>query len=216
VATIGELVDVVVTNGGFPLLAGATLQIDDREVTVLTGDNGAGKTSVLRVLAGLSPVTSGRAIVLGVDLMTTDRRLLRRRVGWLGHEGSFYDDLTVKENLTFAAGMADRPTDAIASALDRVGLTSRQSTRTQQLSAGQRRRLGLAWLLIRRPALWLLDEPYASLDARGRDFLDDLLRDVVAAGAGVVVSSHDPLGHDRFATRTVEMAGGRILGHESA
>lgn len=215
-ATIGELVDVVVTNGGFPLLAGATLQIDDREVTVLTGDNGAGKTSVLRVLAGLSPVTSGRAVVLGVDLMTTDRRLLRRRVGWLGHEGSFYDDLTVKENLTFAARIADRPTDAIASALDRVGLTSRQSIRTQQLSAGQRRRLGLAWLLIRRPALWLLDEPYASLDARGRDFLDDLLRDVVAAGAGVVVSSHDPLGHDRFATRTVEMAGGRILGDESA
>jgi len=216
VATIAELVDVVVTSGGFPVLAGATLELHDHEVTVLTGDNGAGKTSVLRVLAGLSRVTSGRAEVLGVDLMTTDRRVLRRRVGWLGHEGSFYDDLTVKENLTFAAGMADRPVDAIATALDRVGLTSRQNTRTQQLSAGQRRRLGLAWLLIRRPALWLLDEPYASLDARGREFLDDLLRDVVAAGAGVVVSSHDPLGHERFATRTVEMAGGRVLKDQSA
>ncbi len=210
--TVADLVEVVVMNDGFPLLAGTTLRIDAGAVTVLTGDNGAGKTSLLRLLAGLLPLTSGSAQVLGLDLSSGDRRQLRRRVGWLGHEGSFYDDLTVSENLTFAARATERPLDDIAPALERVGLTTRRDTQTKQLSAGQRRRLGLAWLLVRRPALWLLDEPYASLDAAAREFLDGLLVDVLSGGAAVVVSSHDPLGHGTFPTRTVLMAGGRVSG----
>jgi len=196
---------------GFPLLSGVDLQLHSSSLTVLVGANGAGKTSLLRLLAGLVGLSAGEGSVLGLDLATVDRRQLRRRVGWLGHEGSFYDDLTVAENLTFAARALERPIDEQATVLERVELSARRDVVAKQLSAGQRRRLGLAWLLLRRPELWLLDEPYASLDDEGRTFFDALLIDVVARGATVVVSAHDPLRSAQLHPRTLLMAGGRIV-----
>jgi heme ABC exporter ATP-binding subunit CcmA len=198
--------------GVFPLLSGVDLELRASSLTVLVGANGAGKTSLLRLLAGLVGLSAGEGSVLGLDLATVDRRQLRRRVGWLGHEGSFYDDLTVEENLTFAAKALGRPIDELATVLERVDLSSRRATSAKQLSAGQRRRLGLAWLLLRRPELWLLDEPYASLDDDGRTFFDALLGDVVERGATVVVSAHDPLRSAQLRPRTLVMAGGRIVG----
>ncbi len=210
-----ELRDAVVMIGGFPLLSGVTLQIAPRSLTVVTGANGAGKTSLLRLLGGLVTLTSGYGVVSGVDLKTGDLRELRRRVGWLGHEGSFYDDLTAKENLTFAAKSLERPVEEIPTVLERVGLSGRSSTPAKQLSAGQRRRLGLAWLLLRRPETWLLDEPYASLDDEGRTFFDHLIGDVVAGGATVVVSAHDPLRSSSLAPRTLTLAGGLVVGDDA-
>ncbi len=201
----------MVLSNGFPLLSGVDLAIPSGSLSVVTGANGAGKTSLLRLLAGLVPLTSGVATVAGIDLAEGDLRQLRRRVGWLGHEGSFYDDLSVRENLVFAARALDRPTGEIGSVVERVGLTHRIDTTTRQLSAGQRRRLGLAWLLLRRPELWLLDEPYASLDDDGRTFFDGLLGDVVAGGATVVVSAHDPLRSAALSPRTILLAGGRVV-----
>jgi heme ABC exporter ATP-binding subunit CcmA len=206
-----RLRDAVVLSNGFPLLSGVDLAIPSGSLSVVTGANGAGKTSLLRLLAGLVPLTSGVATVAGIDLAEGDLRQLRRRVGWLGHEGSFYDDLSVRENLVFAARALDRPTGEIGSVVERVGLTHRIDTTTRQLSAGQRRRLGLAWLLLRRPELWLLDEPYASLDDDGRTFFDGLLGDVVAGGATVVVSAHDPLRSAALSPRTILLAGGRVV-----
>jgi heme ABC exporter ATP-binding subunit CcmA len=197
---------------GFALLSGVDLELRTSSLTVLVGANGAGKTSLLRLLAGLIGLSAGEGSVLGLDLASVDRRHLRRRVGWLGHEGSFYDDLTVDENLTFAAKALGRPIDELDTVLERVDLSARRHTTAKQLSAGQRRRLGLAWLLLRRPELWLLDEPYASLDDEGRSFFDALLGDVVARGATVVVSAHDPLRSAQLRPRTLVMAGGRIVG----
>jgi len=197
---------------GFPLLSGVDLQLSTSSLTVLVGANGAGKTSLLRLLAGLIGLSAGEGSVLGLNLATVDRRQLRRRVGWLGHEGSFYDDLTVTENLTFAAKALGRPLDELITVLERVDLSGRRDTVAKQLSAGQRRRLGLAWLLLRRPELWLLDEPYASLDDLGRTFFDALLGEVVERGATVVVSAHDPLRSAQLRPRTLVMAGGRIVG----
>jgi ABC-type multidrug transport system ATPase subunit len=194
-----RLHDAVVLSSGFPLLSGVDLRIGAGSLSVVTGANGAGKTS-------------GVATVAGIDLAEGDPRQLRRRVGWLGHEGSFYDDLSVRENLVFAARALDRPTSEIGSVVERVGLSHRIDTTTRQLSAGQRRRLGLAWLLLRRPELWLLDEPYASLDDDGRTFFDALLGDVVASGATVVVSAHDPLRSAALNPRTILLAGGRVVG----
>ncbi len=199
-------------SGGFPLLSGVDLELRPSSLTVLVGANGAGKTSLLRLLAGLIGLSAGEGSVLGLNLATVDRRHVRRRVGWLGHEGSFYGDLTVAENLTFAAKALERPIDDLTTVLERVELLGRRDTAAKQLSAGQRRRLGLAWLLLRRPELWLLDEPYASLDDEGRDFFDALLGDVVERGATVVVSAHDPLRSAQLHPRTLTMAGGRIVG----
>jgi heme ABC exporter ATP-binding subunit CcmA len=207
-----QLHGAVSLASGFPLLSGVDLQLQPSSLTVLVGANGAGKTSLLRLLAGLVGLSAGEGSVLGLDLATVDRRQLRRRVGWLGHEGSFYDDLTVAENLTFAAKALGRPIDELATVLERVELSARRDVVAKQLSAGQRRRLGLAWLLLRRPELWLLDEPYASLDDEGRTFFDALLGDVVERGATVVVSAHDPLRSAQLRPRTLLMAGGRIVG----
>jgi heme ABC exporter ATP-binding subunit CcmA len=201
----------VAMANGFPLLSGVDLELAPSSLTVLVGANGAGKTSLLQLLAGLIGLTSGEGTVLGFNLATDDRRLLRRHVGWLGHEGSFYDDLTVRENLTFAAKALDRPLDDLSSVLARVDLEGRRDTIAKSLSAGQRRRLGLAWLLLRRPQLWLLDEPYASLDDEGRTFFDALLGEVIDRGATVVVSSHDPLRSAQLAPITLTMVGGRVV-----
>ncbi|MHB8516852.1 MAG: heme ABC exporter ATP-binding protein CcmA [Acidimicrobiales bacterium] len=206
--------DAVVLVGGFPLLSGVNLELATSSLTVVTGANGAGKTSLLRLLAGLVTLSSGTGVVAGVDLKG-DLRELRRRVGWLGHEGSFYDDLSVSENLVFAAKALARPTSEIANVLDRVGLAGRAATSAKLLSAGQRRRLGLAWLLLRRPELWLLDEPYASLDDDGRAFFDQLIGDVVASGATVVVSAHDPLRSSALTPRTITLGGGLVVGDRS-
>ncbi|HEV2427119.1 MAG TPA: heme ABC exporter ATP-binding protein CcmA [Acidimicrobiales bacterium] len=205
-----SLTDAVCVAGGYPVLAGVTLEVERATLTVVTGPNGAGKTSLLALLAGLLPLTSGSAVVAGVDLAGGDARELRARVGWLGHEGSFYDDLSTRENLTFAARALGRPRSSVDDALERVSLTRRADSPAKRLSAGQRRRLALAWLLVRRPELWLLDEPYASLDDEGRGFFDHLVGDVVAAGATVVVSAHDPLRSAHLAPRTVALAGGRV------
>ncbi len=206
-----RLEGAVVLSSDFPLLSGVDLEIASGTLNVITGANGAGKTSLLRLLGGLVALSSGRGTVAGIDLGAGDLRQLRRRVGWLGHEGSFYDDLSVRENLQFAARALQRPTSGIEDVVERVGLAHRIDTTTKQLSAGQRRRLGLSWLLLRRPELWLLDEPYASLDDEGRTFFDELLGDVVAGGATIVVSAHDPLRSAALHPRTLTLAGGRIV-----
>lgn len=202
--------------GGFPVLAGADLEVQPGEVVMLQGANGAGKTSVLRTCAGLLAVVSGRAEVLGCDL-TADRRSVRRRVGLLGHATALYDDLTVEDNVRFAVRAAGGAATAVEPALVRLGLAGRlRSVATGRLSAGQRRRTALAVLVARQPELWLLDEPHAGLDAEHRDLLDDLIRTAVADGAAVVLASHERDRASALAHRTLTMAGGQVLAADDA
>ena len=204
----------VALAGRFPALAGVDLSLDQGEVVVVVGANGAGKTSLLRACAGLLPVTAGEATVLGVDL-TTDHTSVRRYIGLLGHAAPLYDELSAAENVQFAVRALGLPAQRADEALERLGLTGRlRTTPAGRLSAGQRRRVALAALLARRPALWLLDEPHAGLDATSRTLLGQLIGDAVADGASVLLSSHEPHLSVPLADRVVSMGGGRVTGEE--
>ena len=204
----------VALAGRFPALAGVDFSLGQGEVAVVIGANGAGKTSLLRACAGLLPVISGEATVLGVDL-TTDHTSVRRYVGLLGHAAPLYDDLSAAENVRFAVRALGLPTARADEALERLGLTGRlRSTPAGRLSAGQRRRAALAALVARRPALWLLDEPHAGLDGPTRTLLGQLIADAVADGASVLLSSHEPQLSVPLADRVVTMGGGRVTGEE--
>lgn len=193
--------------GRFPALAGADLDVEAGEVVLLRGPNGAGKTTLLRALAGLLPVTRGEADVLGHDL-TRDRKAVRPHVGYLGHSPGLYDDLTVADNLRFWARAARTQ---VGDVLDRAGVDQRlHGVQVARLSAGQRRRVALAALLVRRPRLWLLDEPHAALDAPARDLVDAIVREQAAGGATVVVASHELERARALADRTVVVAGGTV------
>lgn len=200
--------------GRFPALAGVDLTVTPGEIVLLRGPNGAGKSTILRVCAGLVPLTSGDGTVLGVDL-ATGASGLRRRVGLLAHANGLYDDLTVQENVRFWAGAASATAGEVADALAHLGLDGRLAgTQVAKLSAGQRRRTALAAMLVRRPELWLLDEPHAGLDAEGRDLLDALVRRAAAAGATVLVASHELDRAGTLAGRMVTVVGGRIVADE--
>ncbi|HXQ58650.1 MAG TPA: heme ABC exporter ATP-binding protein CcmA [Acidimicrobiales bacterium] len=200
----------VALTGRFPVLAGIDLTVDPGEILVLEGPNGAGKTSVLRACAGLLPVTSGHAVVLGHDLRRHPSAV-RRQVGMLGHAAALYNELNVVENVRFAVRAAGGSVDGIDAALDRLGLVGRlRRTTVGRLSAGQRRRVALAVLVARHPALWLLDEPHAALDAGARALLGDIVTGAVAGGATVLIASHEPEASLPLAHRAVTLAGGRV------
>jgi heme ABC exporter ATP-binding subunit CcmA len=205
-----ELVDVVAVLGGFPVLAGATLHVDVGEIVLLRGPNGAGKTSLLRLCAGLLPVVRGSGSVFGLDL-TADRQAVRRRVGLLGHRNGLYVDLSVAENVAFWGATVGASQAETESAMQRLGVAGRlREVPVRKLSAGQKRRAALACMLARRAELWLLDEPHAGLDAAGRDELDAVLRQAVAAGATVIVASHELERAGSLADRIVDVVAGQV------
>ena len=192
------------------------MAVEEGEVVVLVGPNGAGKTSLLRACAGLLALSSGEAMVLGCDLRL-DRSSVRRKVGLLGHAAAVYEDLTVAENVRFALRAAGAPASHAGPALERLGLTGRLArTTVGRLSEGQRRRVALAALAARRPALWLLDEPHAGLDARARSVLAEMLAEAVAENATVVMASHEQAASFTLADRIVQMVGGRVVGETRA
>ena len=177
----------VALAGRFPALAGVDLSVETGEVVLVVGANGAGKTSLLRACAGLLPVTAGEAHVLGVDLVA-DHTAVRRHVGLLGHAAPLYDELSAAENVRFAVRALGLPA-----------------------ATGER---ALAALVARRPALWLLDEPHAGLDATSRTLLGELIAEAVVDGAAVLLSSHEPELSVPLSDRVVTMGGGRITGEE--
>lgn len=209
------LADVVAVLGGFPVLAGASLEVERGEIVLMQGPNGAGKTSVLRLCAGLLPVERGHGTIFGLDL-ATQRDAIRPRVGMLGHRNGLYSDLSVADNVRFWGATVGATDDEVAGSMRRMGVDGRLGdVPVKKLSAGQKRRTALAGLLARRAELWLLDEPHAGLDAAGRDELDALLRQAVTAGATVVVASHELERAGSLADRVVEVVGGRIGGEAS-
>ena len=176
---------------GSPALAGISLRVEAGRAVALLGPNGAGKTTLLRILATAIRPSYGTGSVDGLDL-GRETHLVRERVAHLSHATGLYDDLTARENLAFAAAMLGTPDPSarIARALDDVELGARADDRVRDFSAGMRKRLALGRILLGRPSLVLLDEPYAALDADGMGLVDELLAAWHSAGVTVLVASH--------------------------
>ena len=204
--------DAVSLAGRFPLLAGVSFDVNEGEVVYLRGPNGAGKTSLLRACAGLVPVRSGEAFVLGHDLRG-DLRELRRQVGLLGHANFLYQELSVEDNLQFAQRAARAPLSRIDLAIERLELGGRlRASLFGQLSTGQRRRVAIALLVARAPRLWLLDEPHAGLDEAGRGIVDELVCEAKSDGATVLLASHEIERATNLSDLVLEIDGGQIVG----
>lgn len=197
--------------GRFPALAGVDLDVATGEVLLVSGANGAGKSTLLRMLAGLLVMQSGQGEVLGHDLRV-DRRSARRNLALVGHQTFCYDDLTVRENLRFAARAAGRSVEISERAMEQMDLASIATVAHQRLSAGQRRRLALAMALAREPRLLMLDEPHAGLDIGGRAAIDEAIAASPAQGRTVLLVSHELDRARALADREVVIAGGLALG----
>lgn len=195
---------VVRRYGRTTVLGGVDLTLAPREVLLLLGPNGAGKSTLLRILAGLSRPDRGTVQVGGRPVAEA-----RGRVGFLAHDSLLYDDLTVAENLAFAAQLAGMSSTHAAYAAESAGLVPQLGTLVRHLSRGQTQRTALARSLIHGPELLLLDEPYTGLDAPSTVRLTELLRARRDAGCGVIFVGHRPDEGWEVVTRVAMLAAGR-------
>lgn len=193
------------------VLRGINLEVNPGESIALTGRNGSGKTTLLRVIATSLRPTRGAGWVFGQHLVD-DADEVREFVGTLGHHAGLYDDLTASENLIFSMNMygLDVPRAKIVAALDEVGLGDEVKERVRGFSAGMRRRLALAKLLLRTPRMLLLDEPYAAFDQHGIDQVNDFIRRVLNDGGTAVIATHDLPRTSQVVDRMVRIEDGRI------
>ncbi len=168
-------------------LADVSLEVPAGSVTMLAGRNGSGKSTLLRVLATALRPDHGEAFVLGHDVRRA-RDAVRRKVALLAHQSFLYEALTARENLRVAASFLGR--DAEAALLARVGLGPRADDPVASFSAGMRKRLSLARVLLQRAELVLLDEPYGELDPPGFALLDGVIGELRERGATVLMATH--------------------------
>lgn len=198
--------------GARVVLDGADLSLASGEAIAVVGPNGAGKTTLLRILAGLLRPTSGVVELDGVPVRSADASS-RAGIGMLSHRAMLYDDLTVQENLEFAARLHGLPAPAAAAreALALVELEARAGESPRTLSRGLLQRAALARALLHGPRLLLLDEPFTGLDADARRRLQSLLAARRPAGLGTVVVTHDAREVDGFVSRVVALASGRLV-----
>jgi heme exporter protein A len=187
--------NLALDRGGRRLFSALSFALGSGEALVLRGRNGAGKTSLLRAIAGLLPIAAGALSLEGGEADVP----LGEQAHYLGHADALKGALTAGENLAFWAAMLapDSPrrggSASIAAALDRVGLAHVIDFPVHALSAGQKRRVALARLMLAERPLWLLDEPLTALDQSAQHRLMEILSAHLAAGGLIVAATHAPL-----------------------
>ncbi|HLQ13539.1 MAG TPA: cytochrome c biogenesis heme-transporting ATPase CcmA [Steroidobacteraceae bacterium] len=201
---IGE--NLQLWRGELHVLRGLSLAVDAGCCLQVTGINGAGKSSLLRVLAGLLPAEEGSVSWRGIDTRG-DQHAYHSELAWLGHGTALKADLSARENLRYSAGLRRELDSAqIDAALARVGFAHADQRLARQMSAGQQRRVALARVLLLDCALWLLDEPTSNLDSSGQRMFTQLLEAHLDEGGLAVVATHQPLAIDPQRLQTLELA----------
>jgi heme exporter protein A len=184
--------DLAIERGGRRLFAGLSFAAEQGAALLVTGPNGAGKSSLLRALCGFLPVQRGGFALEGGD----PERTVGEQAHYLGHADALKGTLTAGENLAFWAGAlgGDSGREACRGALARVGLAHVIDFPARALSAGQKRRVALARLLVARRPLWLLDEPTTALDSAARAAFAAVMQDYLEKDGIVIAATHAPLG----------------------
>ncbi|MFG3440233.1 ATP-binding cassette domain-containing protein [Nonomuraea sp. NPDC047897] len=193
----------------FEAVRGISFEVARGELYALLGTNGAGKTTTLDVLEGFHAPTEGQVRVLGHDPLA-ERAAVRRRVGLVLQEAGFYKDLTVAETVDAWRRWTPRAMERRA-VLDRVGLAHREHVRVAQLSGGEKHRLDLALAVLGRPEVLFLDEPTTGLDPEARRNVWALVREMVAEGVTVLLTTHYLDEAEQLAQRLAIMHAGRIV-----
>lgn len=183
---------VTCVRGGREVFSGLDFVAASGEAVAVVGRNGSGKTSLLRLIAGLLIPAGGTIVLDGGDPDMT----LPEQCHYLGHRDALKPALSVAENLSFWADFLGGERRDAAESLATVGLDHAAHLPAAFLSAGQRRRLSLARLLTVRRPVWLLDEPTTALDVAGQDMFGGLMRDHLARGGMIIAATHGPLGID--------------------
>jgi heme exporter protein A len=179
-------------RGDKRLFDGLSFRVTAGQALAVEGANGAGKTSLLRLIAGFLTPAAGRLIVKSADGESDDGEERGKIIGWLGHLDGLKPQLTVMEQLNFFAHLYGKAVDGAL--LEQVGLARQADLPCRYLSAGQRRRLALARLLASQRPLWLLDEPFAALDRSGQALVAQLMARHCGQGGIIIAATHDPLG----------------------
>jgi heme exporter protein A len=196
-----EAIDITARRGSAVLFTRLRLRVEAGRALLVTGRNGSGKTTLLRILAGLTQPEEGRVTIDGEPA-----HAMRARVAFAGHAAALKDELTVEENLRTLVELAGEAAtrEALHDALVAVDLSQQRELPARALSAGQRRRVGLARLALLPRSLWLLDEPATALDSAGLRALADMVSQRLRAGGMVVAATHQPL--DLLPDRTDSLA----------
>ena len=177
-------------RGGRRVFADLSFTVAGGEALVVTGRNGAGKSSLLRMIAGLVSIAAGRLTLAGGEAEAT----VGEQAHYLGHHDALKTSLSVSENLAFWVEYLGGQRGAVAAALETVGLASRVGLPAAYLSAGQRRRLSIARLAAIERPLWLLDEPTSALDLQSQERLAALMQGHLGKGGLIVAATHGPIG----------------------
>ena len=177
--------------GGRPVVKDLSMQVRRGQIYGFLGPNGSGKTTTIRMLCGLLTPDSGTGTCLGYDILTQSA-IIKRHVGYMTQKFSFYQDLSIRENLEFVARVygLDNPRQAAREAIERLGLSGRENQIAGELSGGWKQRLALGACTLPQPDLLLLDEPTAGVDPKARrDFWSEI-HALAADGLTVLVSTH--------------------------